>query len=207
MHRRFRPRLAAEHHVGARRDHLVYIHIGLRAGAGLPHDQGKMVVEFAVDHLLRRTRDRLGAPRVEQAELDVHFGCGTLDDGERADDRLRHALLADPEVAAWAFSLRPPQAVGRDGARTRRVGFGAGVHAFADNRKADDTRQGAGTPLVFIRPLSSVLYFLRKRSRRTTSPPPAGLSGPSSELPAGGLAGFGAAATVAVGRADLCSAA
>ena len=32
-------------------------------------DQRKVIVELAVDHLLRRAHDRLGAPRVERAEL------------------------------------------------------------------------------------------------------------------------------------------
>ena len=63
MHRRFRAELAAEHFVGAVGDHLVDVHVGLGAGAGLPDHQREVIVELAVDHLLRRLDDGVGAPR------------------------------------------------------------------------------------------------------------------------------------------------
>ena len=41
---------AAENLVGAIGDHLVQIHVRLRAGAGLPDHQRKMIIEAAVDN-------------------------------------------------------------------------------------------------------------------------------------------------------------
>ncbi len=69
--------LAAEHLVGAVGDHLVEVHVGLGAGAGLPDHQREMIVELAVDHLLRGADDRSrGCACVEQAERKVHFRRG-----------------------------------------------------------------------------------------------------------------------------------
>ena len=128
MDRRLGAEPAAELLVGAVGDHLVDVHVGLGAGAGLPDDKRKMPVELAVDDLVRRLHDRLGAPRVERAEREIGLGGGALDDGERGDQRARHALLADAEILARALGLRAPIAVGRHLDRPEAVGFGAGFH-------------------------------------------------------------------------------
>ena len=63
----------------------------------------------------------------------VDLGRGALDDAERADDRSRHALLADAEIAARALGLRAPIAVGRHLDRAEGVGLGARLgHAVSD---------------------------------------------------------------------------
>src|SRR3954470_4953400 len=144
-----------------------------------------MIVELAVDDLLRRARDHLRAACVECAERVVHFGRGALDNAKSADKRLRHALFADAEVAARAFGLRPPMIVGGHLDRAEGVGLDA---RFGHSCLQEQKRQ---------RPLNSqLIYFLRKRSSRTTSPPPCGLSGSPSEVAAAcaGLAGGGTAA-------------
>ena len=122
----FEPIDAAEHLDGAVGDHLVGVHVGLRAGAGLPDDQREMVVELAVDDFLRRLDDRLAELRVEPAELHVGFGRGALDDAERAHDRQRLLFPADLEIAERALRLRAPVAVGRDLDRAERIGLGPG---------------------------------------------------------------------------------
>ena len=98
MHRRLRAELAAEQLVGAVGDHLVDVHVGLGAGAGLPDHQREMIVELAVDHLLGGRDDGAHAARVEQLERMIDLGGGALDDAERADQGPRHALGADAEV-------------------------------------------------------------------------------------------------------------
>ena len=128
MDRRFRAEFLAELLVGAVGDHLVDVHVGLGAGAGLPDKKREMIVELAVDDLLRGLHDRLAAPAVERSKLEIGFRRRALDDGERSDKRARHALLADAEIAARALGLRPPIAVGRHFDGPKRVGFGAGFH-------------------------------------------------------------------------------
>ena len=76
MNRLLGAELAAEQLVGAVGDHLVEVHVGLGAGAGLPDHQRKLVVELAVDHLARRADDGAGAARIEQAEFAIGFGRG-----------------------------------------------------------------------------------------------------------------------------------
>ena len=56
----FGAKLAAEDLDGSVRDDLVRVHVGLGTGAGLPDDQGEVVDELKVSHLLGRLLDRLG---------------------------------------------------------------------------------------------------------------------------------------------------
>jgi hypothetical protein len=94
-----------------------------------------VVIELAVDHLLGGAHDGLAAARIEHPEREVHLGGGAFDDGERVDQRDRHALVADAQVAQRALGLRPPIAFGRHVDRAERVGLDARSAArFAHGR-------------------------------------------------------------------------
>ncbi len=125
MNRLLGAEFAAEHLVGAVGDHLIEIHIGLGAGAGLPDDKGKMIVELAVDHLARGASDGAGAALVDQSQFAIGFGGRQLDDAERANDVHRHPVMADAEILPGAFGLRAPVAIGGNLDRTEAVGLGA----------------------------------------------------------------------------------
>ena len=84
-----------------------------------------MIVELAVDHLLRRRNDGACEFGIEQSEIAVDLGRGALDHGERADQRTRHALCADAEVFQRALRLRAPIAVRRHLDRPECIGLGA----------------------------------------------------------------------------------
>ena len=129
MHRLFRAEFAAERDIGGVRDHLVDVHVGLGAGAGLPDQQRKMLVELAVGDVLRHRDDGLGAPLVEAAEIAIDLGGGALDQAERVHDLDRHAFAADAEIMQRAFGLRAPELVGGDIERPEGVAFGAGFCA------------------------------------------------------------------------------
>src|SRR5262245_35940431 len=208
MHGRLRARLAAQEHVGARGNHFVDVHVGLRAGAGLPHRQREVIVELAVDHLLRGTHDRGRAPSVERSELKVRLRRCTLDERQRVDDRQRHPLVADAEVAEGAFGLRAPQPVGRHLDWPESVSLDArDRHELSRGQTTEDRRLTDDAYSVLCPP-SCVVYFLRNRSRRTTSPPPSGLCGPSSDgASAAGVAFCGTAAIAGVVRVCFGSAA
>ena len=63
-------------------DHLVGVHVGLRAGACLPDDEGKViVVEFSRDDLISRLADGVGDHRI-QAVVLVHLSRGFLQNSE-----------------------------------------------------------------------------------------------------------------------------
>src|SRR5262249_25721423 len=72
-------------------------------------------------------------------------------------------------------------------------------------RTGDGRAQRCAYPSVLCR-ASSVLYFLRKRSSRTTSAPPVGLSGSSSDGVSVGSADLAAAETAGAVRGCLGSA-
>ena len=108
MHRLFGAEFAAERQIGGVGDHLVDVHVGLGAGAGLPHQQREMPVQLAVGDVLRHRDDRLGAPAVERTEIAVDLGRRALDQAERAHDLDRHAFACRcGNCAASARSARP----------------------------------------------------------------------------------------------------
>ncbi len=98
--RRLAAERAAEKLIGAIGDHLVHVHVGLRARSGLPHDQREMTIELAGDDLVGDLDDRPGAPRVEHSEFEIGFRGCPFDDRKRYDHRVRHPLLANSEVDA-----------------------------------------------------------------------------------------------------------
>jgi hypothetical protein len=80
---------------GAVADHLVDVHVGLRAAAGLPHAQREVVVELAVDDLVGGVDDALDLVPRQLTELAVGQRGGLLEDAERADHRAGEPVLAD----------------------------------------------------------------------------------------------------------------
>src|SRR5690349_2391091 len=150
MNRLLRADLAAQHLDGAVRDHFVRVHVGLRAGTGLPHDERKMFVEFALGYFLRRTRDGSAALRIEYAEGHVDARGGAFDEAEGTDHRHRHAFAAYAKIPSRALGLRAPVPVGGNFDRAEGIGFHA--HSFSAGLAF-----GGGT------------HFLRKESRLTTS--------------------------------------
>src|SRR3984893_1200435 len=208
MNRCLGAELAAQQFVGAVGDHLVEVHVGLRAGAGLPDHQRKVIVELAVDHLLRGADDGAGAALVEQGEFAIGFRRRELDDAERMNDRHRHPILADTEIPPRPFRLRAPVAIGGNLDRAKAVSLGArrigsrgccwSIHESCPLRKdsyvGTSSRQLRGRSFYGGADLSRADYFLRKRFRRTTSAAPPRLVG--SSLFSGGGAGTGRAAAL-----------
>jgi hypothetical protein len=127
VNRRLVAALATENFVGAVGDDLVGVHVGLRAGAGLPHHQRKIIVEFTVDDFLRRLIDRLGDLFFQLAERQIGPRGGLFLDAERAYQRQRHTLVADGEVLHAALGLGAPVFIGRNLDLAHGVGFDANV--------------------------------------------------------------------------------
>ena len=119
------PRVAAERFVGEAGDHLVGVHVRLRAAAGLPDDERELVVVLAVHHGLRGGDDRVGLFVAQRGA--VHARGGELHQRERVDDLDRHPFArAEREILDAALGLRAPIGVGGHFDRADRVGFGAG---------------------------------------------------------------------------------
>ena len=210
VHRRLAAERRAEQLVGPIRDHLVRVHVGLGAGAGLPHHQREMLVQPAVRDLLGSARDRVGEVRLQAAVLAIDQRRRELDDAERAHQRQRHGLGADPEVLQAALGLRAPIAIRRHLDRAKGVGLDAHGKIAGHRPKpalqlarAQSRRAGPGQCQSRRRRWRE-RYFLRKRSSATTSALPRPPSWPGSFGPAAAALGsFGRpAGAVALTAAD-----
>ena len=97
---------------------LVRVHVRLRAGAGLPDDQRKMLQKRAGNDLVGRLLDHSQLFRRHFLGLQLVVGLRRrfFQDAERMDDLLRHGLDADAdgEILMAAFRLCAPVFVGGD---------------------------------------------------------------------------------------------
>ncbi len=126
MDRLFRAHLAAQHLDGAVGDHLIGVHVGLRARAGLPHHQREMIVELAVDHLLGGGDDGFAELGVEAAQAILVSAAARLTMPSARTTGSGLLLPADLEIAEGALRLRAPIVVGWPPRRGRRCRFRCG---------------------------------------------------------------------------------
>ena len=121
----FAAQLAAGELDGAVADDLVYVHVRLRAGAGLPHAEREFAVECASDNLIRHASNELSLPPRRRTDFGVDQRGGLLDVRVGATDLDRHPVVADGEVDERALRLRAPVVFGGDVDGPHRVGLGA----------------------------------------------------------------------------------
>ncbi len=161
MNRRLAAAPAAEHLVGPVCQHLVHVHVGLRAGAGLPDDERELVIELAGDHLLGGGDDGVAKAAIEPTDRHVGERGRLLLESERANERHRHALAADAEVFERALRLRPPIAVRGDGDLSHAVALDTGVACRSHDGLLDseispyEIGRGGDRRRVRVRPLVS----------------------------------------------------
>ena len=117
--------LATQDLARAIRQHLVDVHIGLRARAGLPDHQRELIRMLAGDHLVGRGHDGFCFFLVLQAQRVVDPGRGALDLGQRLDDLARLLFTRDVEVLQGTLCLRAPEFVGRHRDGAEGVALGA----------------------------------------------------------------------------------
>ena len=128
MHQPRFPPGAAEQFAGPVCQHLVEVHVGLGAGAGLPHHQGKLGVVQAAQDFVGSGHDGLGLAGGEQPQGVVDPGAGGLDAGQGMDDLHGLALPRDVEVMQGALGLGPPEPVRRDGYLPQAVPLHPDIH-------------------------------------------------------------------------------
>ena len=111
---------------------LVAVHVGLRAGAGLPDDQREVVQQLAGDDLVGGLLDggQLFRGHLFRAQSAVGPRRGLLQNAKCVDDLSRHRLNADAdrEVVVAALGLCAPVFVGRDPDLAHRVVLHAVFH-------------------------------------------------------------------------------
>ena len=120
--------LATQQLTGAIRQHLVDIHVGLRARASLPDHQRKLVIMLAGHHLIDCRHDGPGLLFILQTQSVIHCRRGALDLRQRPDDLAWLLLARDVKVLQRALGLGAPQAVGGDFDRAKSIAFSACRH-------------------------------------------------------------------------------
>jgi hypothetical protein len=115
--------------VGPVGDHFVHVHVGLRAAAGLPDHQGKMLVPLPLQHLIGRRRDGLRLLAVQFAQPLIDQSRAFLQYGKHPNDLPGHPFRADPEVLVAALRLRPPQFVRGHPHFSQGIPFDSVLHA------------------------------------------------------------------------------
>ena len=105
--------LFAQNLVGARRYHLVDVHVALRAAARLPDHQREFFIQLARQNLVARGGDCIGTLLIQIAQLAVSQCRRLFKDGERANHLTRNGLRADREILVAALSLCAPVVVRR----------------------------------------------------------------------------------------------
>src|SRR5882762_8610419 len=105
------------------RDHFVGIHVRLRAAAGLPDAQGKVVVELAGNYLICRLFDELQLVARKFSKFMIDDRGGLFENAEGADHFARHAIVADSEMDQATLGLRTPILVRGHLNLAHRIGF------------------------------------------------------------------------------------
>ena len=108
MHQTLHAALAAQQLRRAIGQHLVHVHIGLRAGAGLPHHQREVRIELAVERLVGGLDDGRALFLVEHAQRHIGQRGGLFHLHLRHHHRMRHGLAGEMKVMQAALGLRAP---------------------------------------------------------------------------------------------------
>jgi fumarate hydratase class II len=107
-HPDFAPRIAAQQFRAAVGQHLVHVHVALRAGTGLPDGQREFVRMPAFQHFVGRAHDGVRLVGRQLAERAVDGRGGALDLGQRGHELGRHLFGRNVEVVQRALRLRAP---------------------------------------------------------------------------------------------------
>ena len=129
-------RRRAEKLGGAIGDHLVGVHVGAGAGAGLEDVDHEVLVEASLDDLLGGFHNRHGRLLLEQAELQVDAGGALLDHPQGPQKGAREAQAGDREILHRPGGLGAVEGGGGNLHASHGVTFGAGFgHAAAPWKK------------------------------------------------------------------------
>ncbi len=121
MHRLLRAERRARKLAAAIGDHLVHVHVELRAAAGHPDVQREHVVVLAGQDLVAGLEDQLVRRVVEPLAGMVRIGAGLLQGRVGGDHLARHQVLADAEMLQRPLRLRAPELVGGNADLTEAV--------------------------------------------------------------------------------------
>ena len=91
-------------------DHLVGVHVGLGAAAGLPDHQGKVIIQFPPGDLLGRRDDEGADIGIQHPQSHIGLGTGHFEDAQGSNHLPGHPFVTDGKVFEGALGLGPPVA-------------------------------------------------------------------------------------------------
>jgi hypothetical protein len=139
MHRRLAAQRRTVKLAGTVRNHLVDIHIELRAASGHPDMQGEHVVMPTSQNLVRDRDDQIVDLLIHSLARVVGVGGSLLQNGEGRDQFARDQILPNAEIFERALGLGAPQLVSLDLDRAHGVGFFTEAgHDGLSNDSGDD---------------------------------------------------------------------
>ena len=106
-------------------DHLVGVHVGGSAAAGLKDVNDKLVIIGAAGHLFGSALDGFGPFGGQMAQFTVYFRRGALEESQRAYESAGQSQSADRKVLNRSRSLRAIQRFCRDAHLTHSVPLNA----------------------------------------------------------------------------------
>src|SRR5271170_670233 len=117
---------------GAVRNHFVDVHVRLRAAAGLPDAQRKMLMQLPGNHLIRRLSNQIDLFFRKFPQIAIYKRGGLLQDAEAANQLAGHGVFAYGEMDQGARRLCAVVAIQRNLDFAHAVRFGAGRNGFGE---------------------------------------------------------------------------
>src|SRR5215469_4653118 len=123
MNRCLAPERRASNLAAAVGDHLVYVHVELRAAAGHPHMQGEHVMMLASEDFVTGLSDEFILLIAQPLTGMVGRRGGFLQNGVSSDHFTRNQVLADTEMLERALCLRAPELIRRHFNHAETISF------------------------------------------------------------------------------------
>src|SRR5277367_3853846 len=117
------PELRAGDLAASVRDHLIHVHVELRATSRHPYMQGKHVMMLASEDLTTGLNDQFVPLVVEPPTSMIGIGSGFLQSRIGSDHFTRNQILPNTEVLKRALGLSAPQLVSRNIYFAEAIGF------------------------------------------------------------------------------------
>ena len=107
--------------------HFIHVHIALRAGAGLPDHQRKLIIQFSCQDLIAYFADEFTLDIIEHTQLIVGDGSCFFQISESTDDLLRHPVdvLRNGKIHDAALGLCAVVCISRNLNSSHGVFFGS----------------------------------------------------------------------------------
>ncbi len=117
-------------------DHLIGVHVALRARAGLEHHQRKFRIPSPSNNLIGGAHDQLHLVDGQLAQRFIRQRAGFLQNSEAADNIAPPDVILDPdrEILPAPLGLRAPQMGGRHSDVTECIVFDPGIGVFHRHR-------------------------------------------------------------------------